>query len=209
MAVVPNWTDIDWDQPRPSIAEVVSSWRGLEWEPNPIESGLMDAYLTQVRETHVIGGYLIGRWRATQYNDVTAWFAARHRFGEYELYRLLFDHPVVRRDLAALEIPEHLDRMPGGLEEVYGGALTLDGILATIIVNGGAYEEFSGSWAQAKHLADEAVADVTGRRYEDFRLHQTSEAWTPWFLDVVWDHTLVLTDSRNEEVTVLCITDED
>lgn len=209
MALVCNWKDIDWDQPRPSVEELVRSWTGLDWESTPIESRPMDAYLAQVRETHVNGGYLVGRWRATRYSDVTAWFAARNRLDEYEMHRLLFDHPVVRRDLAALEIPPQLDRLPGALREVPGGALKLDGILATIIVQGGAYRAFSGTAAQAKDLADEAAADLTGRRYEDFRLDQTHEPWTPWFFDVAWDHTLVLTDYRNAEVTVLCITDTD
>lgn len=209
MALVRNWKDIDWDQPRPSVEELVRSWTGLDWESNPIESAPMDAYLAQVRETHVNGGYLVGRWRATRYSDVTAWFAARNRLDEYEMHRLLFDHPEVRRDLAALEIPRQLDRVPGALREVPGGALKLDGILATIIVQGGAYRAFSGTAAQAKHLADEAAADLTGRRYEDFRLDQTHEPWTPWFFDVAWDHTMVLTDYRNAEITVLCITDTD
>jgi hypothetical protein len=75
---------------------------------------------------------------------VTAWFAARNRLDEYEMHRLLFDHPVVRRDLSALKIPSQQERVPGGLTEIPGGALKLDGILATIIVQGGAYQAFSG-----------------------------------------------------------------
>jgi len=206
---VRNWKDIDWDQPRPSVDDVVRSWTSLEWETRPAKSAPLDAYLKHVNDTHVNGGYLIGRWRATRYSDVTAWFAARNRLDEYEMHRLLVDSPVVRRDLAALEIPRQLDRAPSGLEEVPGGALKLDGILATIIVQGGAYEAFRGSAAQAKQLADEAVAHLTGRRYEDFRLDRSHESWTPWFYDVAWDHTLILTDYRNAEMTVLCITDTD
>ncbi len=50
---------------------------------------------------------------------------------------------------------------------------------------------------------------VTGRRYKDFRLDRTHAAWTPWFHDVAWDDTLVLTDFATAEMTVLCITDTD
>jgi hypothetical protein len=32
---------------------------------------------------------------------------------------------------------------------------------------------------------------------------------SPWFLDVARDTTLVLTDYRNPEMTVLCLTDTD
>ncbi|MEQ4210447.1 hypothetical protein [Actinopolymorpha sp. B9G3] len=204
-----QWNDIDWDEPRPSIEELVGSWGSLDWEPVPIDSPSVDAYLSQVRDTHVNGGYLIGRWRAARYSDVTTWFAARNRLEEYEMHRLLFDSPVVRADLSPLEIPVRLDRVPGALKELPGGALNLDGILATIIVRGGAYKSFQRSAAEAKRLADEAVAALTGRRYEDFRLDRTHEPWTPWFFDVAWDHTLVLTDYRKAEMTVLCVTDTD
>lgn len=203
------WDDIDWNEPRPSLEDLIGSWASVEWETVPLESSAIDAYLSQVRETHTNGGYLVGRWRAVQYSDVTAWFAARNRLEEYEMHRLLFDSPVVRRDLAALQIPGRLDRVPGALREVAGGALTLDGILATTIVQGGAYGAFRGPAAEAKRLADDAVADLTGRRYEDFRLDRTHEPWTPWFFDVAWDDTLVLTNYPKAEMTVLCLTDTD
>lgn len=204
-----SWKDIDWNAPRPSLEELIGSWPQLGWDSVPVESGPLDAYLEQVRDTHVNGGYLLGRWRAVGYSDVAAWFASRNRLEEYEMHRLLFDSPMVRRDLSPLTIPAKLDRVPGALEEVSGGALCLDGILATIIVKGGAYKSFPGRAAEAKSLADDAVADLTGRRYEDFRLDQTFESWTPWFGDVAWDYTFVLTDYLNAEMTVLCITDSD
>lgn len=187
----------------------MGSWESVDWESKPIESAPLQAYLSEVRATHVNGGVLFGRWRAVRYSDVTAWFTARNRLEEYELHRLLFDHPVVRRDLTDLQIPAELDRVPGGLWEVAGGALKLDGILATTIVQGGAYGAYRGSAAEAKQLADAAVADLTGRRYEDFRLDESYSAWTPWYFDVAWDHTLVLTDYRYAEITVICITDTD
>jgi hypothetical protein len=206
---VRTWKDIDWDQPRPSLEELVHSWASIDWIPVPINSRAVDEYLSQVRSTHVNGDCLIGRWRAARYGDVTAWFAARNRLEEYEMHRVLFDNSVVREQLSALQIPTRLDRVPGALREVPGGALALDGILAMILVQGGAYRSFQGPAAQAKRLADSAVADLTGRRYEDFRLDRTHEPWTHWFFDVAWDDTLVLTDFRNAEMVVLCVTDTD
>jgi hypothetical protein len=159
---VGNWKDIDWDEPRPSIEETIRSWASVDWEPVPIALPSVDTYLSHVTETHANGGYLIGRWRAVRYSPVTAWFAAR--LEEYEMHRLLFDSPVVRSDLSWLEIPARLERVPGALKEVPGGALNLDGILATITVHGGAYKSFHDPAADAKRLADAAVAELTGRR---------------------------------------------
>lgn len=204
-----TWKDVDPDQPRPSLQELIDSWATVRWEPVPFSDPALDRYLDQVRATHVNGGYLFGRWRATHYSDVTAWFAARNRHDEYETLRLLFDSPAVRSDLAALKIPRRLDRIPGGLGEEWPGVLCLDGILAEDIVTGGAYRRFAGPAAEAKAIAAEAARALIQDRYEDFRLDMSHRAWTPWFCDVAWDSTYVLTDAANAEVTVLCITDTD
>ncbi|GAA1241093.1 hypothetical protein [Oryzihumus leptocrescens] len=175
----------------------------------PIESPSLDEYLAEVRRTHVNGGVLIGRWRAEHYSDVTAWFAARNRLEEYEMHRLLFDAQSVRSGLEELQIPADLARVPGSLSEIPGGALMLDGMLARVIVSGGAYHQFEGSAAEAKELAARVVDELIGRRYEDIRVDETFEPWTPWFFDIAWDCTLVLTDYARAEMTVLCITDTD
>ena len=204
-----TWKDADPDQPRPLLQELIDSWATVRWEPAPVNDPAVDAYLDQVRAAYVNGGCLFGRWRATHYADETAWFAARNRLEEYELLRLLFDSPAVRSDLSALKIPRTLDRVPGGLTEQWAGPLCLDGLLAAVIVTGGAYRRFEGPAARAKALAARAVQVLVQDRYEDFRLDTTDRAWTPWFRDVAWDSTYVLTDRANAEITVLCITDTD
>ena len=177
--VVRTWKDIDWDQPRPSQQELIDSWVTLRWESVPVNDAAVDRYLEQVQATYANGGYLIGRWRAAHYSDVTAWFAARNRYDEYEMLRLLFDSDVVRADLAALEIPRRLKGIPGRLAEQWAGALCLDGMLAGVIVSGGAYQHFDGTAKQAKALAGRAVDALVQERYEDFRLDTTHRAWTP------------------------------
>jgi hypothetical protein len=86
---------------------------------------------------------------------------------------------------------------------------SLDGILAGVIVSGGAYKSYRGPAAEAKALAAEAVDVLIQQRYEDVRLDATHEPWTPWFHNIAGDHTYVLTDRANAEVTILCITDVD
>lgn len=204
-----QWTDIDWHQPPPSRDAVVASWQDLEWEPVAVTAPDLDHYLDQVRATHVNGGFLFGRWRARHYSDVTAWFVGRNRPDEYELLRVFLDSERVRTDLAELGIPTELDSVPGGLREQWGGALCLDGLLAGVIVQGGAYRKYAGPAREAKDLAARAVTALTQQRYEDFRLDVSREPWAAWFGGVAWDSTFVLTDLATAELTVLCITDSD
>lgn len=207
--MVRAWNDIDWEQPRPSLQQLIDSWVSLRWEARPLNKLAVDRYLAEIARTHVNGGYLIGRWKAVAYSDVTQWFISRNRLDEYELFRELFSSQVFNEQLPELLVPEELERVPAGLKEQWSGALTLDGAWAGKIVSGGAYESFDGTAAEAKRLAAAAADALIEDRFEDFRVDVTHEAWTPWFADVAWDTTYVLTDMRNAELTVLCVTDTD
>ncbi|MFQ6331656.1 hypothetical protein ACLMAL_36810 [Nocardia sp. CWNU-33] len=205
---VPNrWNEINWDDPRPELLEVIASWESIAWEPVPVNAPALERYLVQVAATHLNGGYLFGRWCAVDYSDTTAWFLARNRLEEYELLRIFFDSKAVRAGLSELQIPKPLGRDVGGFQEHWAGSLCLDGLLAGAIVNGGAHERYRGPARDAKALASAAVEALTQNRFEDFRMDVSHEAWAPWFEGVVFDQTYVLTDTANAEITVLCITD--
>lgn len=203
------WNSIDWDQPRPSLQELVSSWPHLRWEKQALPDEALQPFLDEVRRTHSNGGCLLGRWRAVEYPDVAQWFVSRNRFDEYELFRLLFESETFRGTLPELDVPLTLDRAAAGLKEQWAGSLMLDGAWAGLILQGGAYERFRGTGREAKDLAARAVHAMIGDRFEDFRIDVSYESWTPWFANVAWDRTCVLTDTRNAEITVLCITDTD
>ncbi|GAA3688911.1 hypothetical protein GCM10022267_89600 [Lentzea roselyniae] len=202
-----RWNEIDWDEDRPGQKKLVASQKTLAWERVPLSDPALDRYLEQVAATHVHGGYLISRWRAVEYSDTTAWFMSRNRLDEYDLLRVFFSSKVVRKGLAELQVPRKLKR--GLFEEQWAGSLCLDGSLAGVIVDGGAYEAYKGPAREAKALAAAAVEALTQNRFADFRVDVSEVAWTPWFHDIAWDHTFVLTDFANAELTVLCITDTD
>lgn len=208
--VVPNrWNEIDWNDPRPELPEIVASWDSIAWAAVPVTAPALERYLDQVAATHVNGGYLFGRWCAVDYSDTTAWFFARNRVEEYELLRVFFDSRVVREGLGELQIPSPLGHGVGGFQEQWAGSLCLDGLFAGVIADGGAYKRYRGPARDAKVLAGAAVEALTQNRFEDFRVDVSHEAWTPWFMDLPWDQTYVLTDTANAEITVLCITDRD
>ena len=64
-------------------------------------------------------------------------------------------------------------------------------------------------WGHPSRAVASRAVQLIGRRYEDIRVDESFAAWTPWFFEIAWDHTLVLTDYARAEVTVLCITDTD
>jgi hypothetical protein len=201
------WTEIHPDEDHTGFVELVHSRKTFVWEQVPVADPALDRYLEQLAATHVNGGYLISRWRAVEYSDTAAWFTARQRIDEYGLLGVLFGDETVREGLAELQLPPRPDL--SSLYEAWAGPLRLDGFLAGVIVNGGAYKAYRGPAHEAKALAVAAAEALTQNRYEQFRLHVSRAPWTPWFLDVAWDNTFVLTDCANAEITVLCITDSD
>lgn len=207
--MVRAWNEIDWDVPRPSSDEIVASWADLRWEARDLDEPALDRYLDALGSTRTNGGYLVGRWRAVACSDVTHWFASRNRLDEYELFRTLVVSSAFRSRLPDLKVPDDPGRVPGGLTEEWAGSLTLDGAWAGLLVEGGAYGRFAGTAREAKTIAAAATDALMGDRFEDFRVDVSHEAWTPWFADVAWDATYVLTDLRDAEVTVLCMTDTD
>jgi hypothetical protein len=197
----------DPDAPRPSLSELIGSWRTVHWEQVPILPSALDAYIAEVRSLYTNGDCLVARFRAVSYSNVTGWFVSRWMSEEYELLRLLFESQAFRGAFPLLQVPERLDRVPGGLVREH--MLMLDGHLAQILVQGGAYTTFQGSAARAKDIATAAVDAVTGRRFEDFEVHVSQAPWTGWFCDIAWDQTIVVLDRRNAEITVICATDTD
>ncbi|WP_439661419.1 hypothetical protein ACSHWB_07895 [Lentzea sp. HUAS TT2] len=202
-----SWNEIDQDEDRPDFVELVNSRKSFAWEQVPLAEPALDRYLEQVAATHVNGGHLVSRWRAVEYSDTAAWFLARQRIDDYGLLRVFFGDDAVREGLSELQVPPSPDTSSLGQE--WAGTLCLDGTLAGVIVLGGAYKTYEGPVHEAKALAVGAVEALMQSRYEQFTLHTSRAPWTPWFHDVAWDHTYVLTDFGNAEITVLCITDTD
>ena len=86
--------------------------------------------------------------------------------------------------------------------------LQLDGDLALALMSDGPSRPVHYRAAHAKQLAVAFAAEVMTDRYEDFFVQYLHEWWAPWFEAVVWDGTWIITDKRNQTVTILCVTDD-
>lgn len=160
--------EIGWDEDRPEFAELIATRSPIVWSQVTVTAPGLEPLLRQIAATHTNGGYLLGRFRAVDYPDATAWYLSRNRFEEYHFLRFFFGNAVVREGLRELQLPENPDT--GGFEEQRAGSLCLDGLLAGLIVHGGAYRAFSGPAREAKAIALAAAEALTPPRFEDFRL---------------------------------------
>lgn len=179
----------------------------LYTEVNVGGPGLVE-FLRALQPTRINGGTHVRRFKWTANPD--DWFTGGTSLQAYENFRTLLESRAARRAMPEVLVPSPFPTgSPPDFSGVAGGALGLDGDLATLLVLGGAYERFRGAQREAKQLARHAVEDLVQERYEDFSLYYTDEPWAPWFFDVAWDQTWILVDRRNAEVTIICTTDTD
>ena len=61
----------------------------------------------------------------------------------------------------------------------------------------------------AKELGAGFCRTLFGERYEDVQVAHADFAWSRWFFDIAWDRTWVISDKREQRVTVLCTSDTD
>jgi len=139
-------------------------------------------------------------------DDTAHWFLSRNRFDEYGFIQLLLTSDALSSALPDL-VPIDANPMQAKFEE--SSALLLDGQVAGALVWGAAHGQFDGSEAEAKKLGVDFCSELIGDRYEDFRVDRSHGYWSDWFGAVVWDHTWLITDRRNQRVTLLCTTDTD
>jgi hypothetical protein len=132
------------------------------------------------------------------------WYKGRSQQDELNLMQAILADPTVMSVLPPLNYP-----VSRSLEIERGSALTLDGELAQLLVQGGAYTEFAGTGQEAKQLGQQFCQALFGDRYTDIQIYKTRTAWSHWFGDVMWDCTWFGLDLGENRVWILCVTDTD
>ncbi|GAA0808919.1 hypothetical protein [Spirilliplanes yamanashiensis] len=181
----------------------------VRYEPTALPEHGVAPVIAALGRSHINGGALIARFRAVDFDEVVAWYAARNRFAMIGFFPQFLGSPGVRAALPELRIPDTLgDDL--GFTMSWPGTLSLDGELAATIAGGGAYEDegyVPVSKVEAKRLGVAFVDALVGDRHDDFRVFRSYQPWAGWFWGSVHDSTDVLIDVANAEITLLTITD--
>ena len=197
------WTDVLWDAPRPDDAAVGPSLAGLRFTAEAITSPAV-LQLLKFFNTLTTNGVALGAaLRVDDVDEVGQWFLSRNRFEEYGFVQRLLTSEVLAEALPDL-VADGPVRARVEFEE--SSPLTLDGDIAEALLfrGGGA---FAGTAAEAKQLGVAVSSELIGDRYEEFRVDISDAPWSPWFGDICWDYTWVITDLRDQRVTLITITD--
>ena len=182
----------------------MASVRDIRFVPGTVGPELL-ALAERLRALLVLGGVVVTTVQV-EADDVAAWFIARNHISTYGLIEHLLGSDAVADARTPLGV---YDERAASRTFTESAALHLDGDLALALVQGGAYARFEGPWAGAKRIAHTVCQELFDDRFEDVRVDRSDAAWSPWFHEVAWDHSWVVTDRRRQRMTLICLTDTD
>lgn len=168
-----------------------------------ISNSAVDRVKETISNTHINGGIVIECFQINN-RDVLSWPALKDNFEDYFATILTSDD--FRKSVPELKIGSQLE-----CETNFNflSSFALDGMIASVIYNGGAYKAFDGTPREAKILAQELCNSIFGDRYPDVQVYVSNKPWSPWFYDVAWEYTWFILDTKLKRLWLICITDTD
>jgi hypothetical protein len=179
--------------------------RRIELNPTGFPAEPFDKFLISVRRSHDNGGAYLNAFEVGP-DRVFDWFASRNRLWDERLLDWLVLHPTIVEAFPELRIPDVPKEGNGfGMADQF----LLDGTVATILYNGGAYSHAIGNGREEKELALEVCDAMFGVRFAEITCNTNYDAWTPWFKGIAWDLTVVIFDRRFRKLWMVAVTDTD
>lgn len=121
-----------------------------------------------------------------------------------------FKSPSLRACIPELKIPDN-PSLPETTTVM--GRHQFEGTLTDILLDGGAYGKFQGSYEEARHITKECIDALCNLLWDSpiqvGAVCSISGGWTPAFYGVAWDETSVLRSKDGRKWIVMWMTDTD
>jgi hypothetical protein len=199
----------DWQQPRPSPANVEDMWASIDIKRVDLPSQPFGNFIEHVRKSHDNGGAYLAAFDVAP-DRVFDWYASRNRLSDDGCLEGFVTHYTVREALPELRIPSSIAPVStcnNGFRQ--SDQFLLDGTFAHVLYNGGAYHNAQGDGRTEKKFALEVCDAMFGLRYGEISCYPNYDRWIPWFRGIAWDLTLVVFDRRTRRIWFLAVTDTD
>lgn len=178
-------------------------WATVRFEPIAIRCPEVDSFIIELREVYTNGKVEFAAF-AMPDHPVFEWYLSElHPLGFFEQFwkrpevREIFPYNLMDMNFFDFKIFSYLS------------PFLLDGMLALILSNGGAYGRFTRGGAEAKRIGQEASLELLADDFDKTYVYESECAWSDFFMDVAWDHTYVIVDPTRRIIQVLLATDTD
>ncbi len=180
-----------------------AKWQEIRYRQIPFADTRLDSYRNALGSIYVNGGSDFAVFEATNRDDFLS---------AYQFDHCGFHTPVggLLSQAAALLAPFSGGGRPQDVEILQQGGCQFEGVLADVLLNGGAYERWKGSVEDARKHAAEAVSAIRAvapeRPWAPFLVRGP---WCSYFCDIAWDYTFVVQFPYDARWFILAATDTD
>ena len=189
-------------QPRPDAKWDEIQYREIDFVDNRIED-----YCAALKGIYLNGNAKFAAFEATSRDDYFSASHYDHRGFEVQI-RTFLSYPTV--ELPFIDVDGLPYGSPAEVSVVHQGGCQFEGLLADVILGGGAYEVWKGTVDEARVLAAGCVAGLRTfapeRPWSPFVI---SSPWCSFFNDISWDYTFIVQFPLDARLAIICATDTD
>lgn len=189
-------------QARPDV-----KWEAVEYREIAFEDQRIEDYCAALRSVYVNGTAKFAAFEAVDRDDFLSAYHHNHQGFPIQIRTFLSSPAVEQPFLVAEGLPYG---SPSDVDVVHQGGCQFEGLMADVILGGGAYEEWKGTEDEARLLAAGCVTGfrslAPGRSWMPFVI---TSPWCSFFHDIAWDYTLIVQFPLDARLVILCATDTD
>jgi len=182
-------------------------WESVEYRRFDFEESRIESYCSALKTIYVNGDAQFFAFEATDKHAFLSAIHFDHRAFETPVRSFLLSRAVQECFVPIIEWPW---TPMTEVKVIHKGHFEFEGFLADVLLQGGAYKNWSGSPLDAKRLAEDCVAGLRSLApqapWSPFVIVQ---AWCAFFNDIAWDYTFIVVFPNDARIALVCATDTD
>lgn len=185
-----------------------AKWEEVRYRRSAFADERLNRYSEAIDSIYVNGYSDFAVFEATNRDDFFSADRYDHR-GMRVAVESLLDDPAVRIAFSSGPTPNGHAR-DLNLDIVNQGGCQFEGLLADVLLHGGAYGKWKGSVEDAKAVATDAVLGMRAAAPDrPWAPYLVPGVWCSYFQDVAWDYTFVIQFPYDARWLIFCATDTD
>jgi len=189
------------------IANPNSKWEHIDFRRLDFEDSRIESYCSALETIYLNGEARYFAFEATDRDAFLSAYHLDHRGFEIQVRSFLRCQAVQECFVVEQGLPYG---SPDEVTVIHQGGCQFEGLLADVLLGGGAYEGWSGSVPDARRLAEDCIAGLrslaTQTLWSPFVITQP---WCPFFHDIAWDYTFIVQFPYDTRMAIVCATDTD
>jgi len=189
-------------QPRPDV-----KWEAVEYREIAFEDKRIEDYCVALKSIYLNGTAKFAAFEAMDRDDFLSAYHYDHRGFEVQIRTFLSSPAVEQPFLVAQGLPYG---SPSDVAVVHQGGCQFEGLLADVILGGGAYARWKGTVDEARLLAAGCISGLRSLAYaRPWSPFVITSPWCPFFHDIAWDYTFIVQFPLDARLAIVCATDTD